>query len=204
MTQTRTIPVKNGSLTYLSGFLSTAEANDLFKKLENDYFYNDELKSRQSTAFTPLHYPKVMFMTEDLFSKNMFPVEQWGYTAAHFDELEVVRRNVIDTTDTVLEICSSLYYPDGTYNIEYHTDLRAFGSVEIIASVSLGAERLFKVKEIESGEETDILLENGSLLVMGDHFQNFYEHALPKDPDCNEPRINLTFRSFGELRSTSY
>ena len=38
-------------------------------------------------------------------------------------------------------------------------------------------------------------LEDGMLLVMGGALQACYRHGVPRDPRCDAPRINLTFRT---------
>mgnify|MGYP000910278317 CR=1 FL=1 len=56
-------------------------------------------------------------------------------------------------------------------------------------------------KIIQSSEEedyiklVDILLENGSLLVMKDTTQTYWMHRLPPTKIIHGPRINLTFRT---------
>ena len=66
----------------------------------------------------------------------------------------------------------------------------------IIASVSFGATRTFQLKHKLSGEKIDLKLENGSLLVMDMHSQQYWLHQLKKEQKIKESRINLTFRQF--------
>lgn len=74
-----------------------------------------------------------------------------------------------------------------------------------IASLTLGAERIFRVKKIRSDENPstfDIALPHNSLLIMLAPFQEEYKHEIPKcKPSGIKPhrlagalRINLTFR----------
>ncbi|MCH2490888.1 MAG: alpha-ketoglutarate-dependent dioxygenase AlkB [Flavobacteriales bacterium] len=67
----------------------------------------------------------------------------------------------------------------------------------MIASVSLGQERLFNLREKATQKEHELLLHQGSLLNMGEGCQELYEHALPLNPEYKQPQINLTFRKFG-------
>jgi alkylated DNA repair dioxygenase AlkB len=64
-----------------------------------------------------------------------------------------------------------------------------------IASVSFGAERIFRFKHRTTGEQVEVLLEHGSLLLMEGETQSHWVHALPKSRRIHAPRINLTFRS---------
>jgi alkylated DNA repair dioxygenase AlkB len=76
---------------------------------------------------------------------------------------------------------------------------RELGVNPAIASVSLGATRVFQIREYESKKsKINILLENGSLLIMKGKTQEYWEHALPKSKTVNEGRINLTFRTIYE------
>ena len=65
----------------------------------------------------------------------------------------------------------------------------------VIASISLGAERKFSFKHKKNKEKIDLILGNGSLLVMKEQIQNHWMHQLPKSKKVREPRINLTFRT---------
>jgi alkylated DNA repair dioxygenase AlkB len=64
----------------------------------------------------------------------------------------------------------------------------------VIASVSLGAERLFRLKRKDGSVAFAERLPPGSLLIMAGMTQKNFKHEVPKEPGINQPRINLTFR----------
>jgi alkylated DNA repair dioxygenase AlkB len=64
----------------------------------------------------------------------------------------------------------------------------------VIASVSLGAERLFRLKRRGGGVVFARPLLHGSLLIMAGDTQKNFRHEVPKEPAVTQPRINLTFR----------
>jgi alkylated DNA repair dioxygenase AlkB len=64
----------------------------------------------------------------------------------------------------------------------------------VIASVSLGAERLFRLKRNGGGIAFSERLCRGSLLIMAGRTQENFKHELPKEPSITQSRINLTFR----------
>jgi alkylated DNA repair dioxygenase AlkB len=68
------------------------------------------------------------------------------------------------------------------------------GNNPYIASLSLGAARLFKFRHLKTKDTIDVVLANGSLLLMGGELQYHWRHSLPKTTKVSEPRINLTFR----------
>ena len=93
--------------------------------------------------------------------------------------------------------CLMNLYHDGSEGMGWHSDdEKTLGRNPVIASVSFGAERVFKLKHRESKEIVSVLLENGSLLVMKGATQHHWIHAMPKTKKITTPRINLTFRLF--------
>ena len=87
-------------------------------------------------------------------------------------------------------------YRDGKDSNGWHADNeKELGKNPIIASVSLGAERIFQLKHISLKEaQLKINLEHGSLLIMKGETQHFWKHQIPKTSKIVGPRINLTFR----------
>jgi alkylated DNA repair dioxygenase AlkB len=77
----------------------------------------------------------------------------------------------------------------------WHADQEpSLGRNPYIASLSLGAERRFKIRHNKSSESVDILLSSGSLLLMGGALQHHWRHCVPKTQKPVDARINLTFR----------
>jgi alkylated DNA repair dioxygenase AlkB len=64
----------------------------------------------------------------------------------------------------------------------------------VIASVSLGAERLFRLKRRDGTVVFLERLRHGSLLMMAGDTQKNFRHEVPREPGVTQPRINLTFR----------
>lgn len=87
-------------------------------------------------------------------------------------------------------------YRSGADSVSWHRDAEAgLGPDPIIASVSLGAVRRFKLRHRrDRGLTVDLDLPAGSCLVMGRGSQLHWLHALPKTAKPVGPRLNLTFR----------
>ena len=84
-------------------------------------------------------------------------------------------------------------YRNGNDSVGLHADAEPeMGPV--IASVSLGSERLFRLKAQNGGVAFAERLPHGSLLIMAGQTQKNFKHEVPKEPDVVRPRINLTFR----------
>ncbi|WP_394777736.1 alpha-ketoglutarate-dependent dioxygenase AlkB family protein [Undibacterium sp.] len=88
-------------------------------------------------------------------------------------------------------------YRDENDSVGWHSDNEAeLGSQPVIASLSFGQTRTFKMKHKNRPElkTTSIQLTDGSLLLMAGATQRFWQHAVDKEKKHMEPRINLTFR----------
>lgn len=87
-------------------------------------------------------------------------------------------------------------YRDGRDSMGWHSDdENELGPNPTIASVSIGAERLFHLRHKTNKEKKlRIMLTNGSLLLMSGNMQHHWQHAIPKLTRNIEPRLNLTFR----------
>ena len=87
-------------------------------------------------------------------------------------------------------------YRDGRDSNGWHSDdEKELGEQPLIASVSLGTMRRFKLQHKENKElKHAINLEHGSLLVMAGKTQHCWKHQIPKTAKAVGPRINLTFR----------
>ena len=108
-----------------------------------------------------------------------------------------LKKSIEKHTGIKFETCVCIFYPNGNSGVDFHSDYIAFGDTTIIPSLSIGEERIFLLREKETGKVNELKLENGSLLVMGEYCQERYEHALPLNSDYKKPRINLTFRKYG-------
>lgn len=187
----------NCEVTYYPAFSSKEEAGLLLEELIEDYQIQDKNRTCLNGEDMVLSHSKLMFVDQELYDKKVFPSKIWGATAVWSDQLKVIKERVEALVGTIFQTCVCIYYPDGKTGVDFHSDLMAFGDTSIIPSMSIGEERTFVLRSKEDGQVHDILLENGSLIIMGENCQERYEHSLPIDPKYKNPRINLTFRKYG-------
>jgi alkylated DNA repair dioxygenase AlkB len=91
-------------------------------------------------------------------------------------------------------------YRNGKDSMGWHADdEKELGPQPVIAALSLGAGRKFKMQSRDGIEKRDFQLESGSLFVMQHHCQTRYRHAVPKTAKNVGLRINLTFRLIRNL-----
>ena len=91
------------------------------------------------------------------------------------------------------------YYRDGSDSVDWHADDEAeLGFEPLVASLSLGAERVFQLRHNLTKERLDIALPHGSLLLMGAGIQTYWQHRIAKTKKVDKPRVNFTFRYMAE------
>lgn len=182
---------------YHADFVSKTEAAAIFRWIcgncdgldSNEILLADGSIHRLDTG-------KIMFVDSELTDFSLFP-EPHGRRIEWPSLVAALRDRIEDFTGREFSVCVCIFYRDGGVGVDFHSDFRAFGPVSFIPSISLGAEREFLLRRRDDHfEERRLRLANGSMVIMGEGCQERYEHSLPLDPDCREPRINLTFRSF--------
>lgn len=88
-------------------------------------------------------------------------------------------------------------YRNGADGVSWHRDNeKELGDEPVIASLSFGEARRFQFRHISKKAlgKHELLLTDGSLLVMTGPTQKFWEHQVPKSSRPMGERINLTFR----------
>lgn len=86
-------------------------------------------------------------------------------------------------------------YRNGEDYVSMHKDDEPlFDNNQPIASVSLGTPRAFAIGTSRTRVDHTMDLEDKSLLLMLPGFQDRYWHSVPRQPDVQHARVNLTFR----------
>jgi alkylated DNA repair dioxygenase AlkB len=110
-------------------------------------------------------------------------------------ELAELRKLAETLTGSRYNSCLLNLYHHGGEGMGWHSDNeKSIAPESAIASLSLGAERVFKLRHKATKETVSIPLPHGSLLVMEGATQVHWAHSVPKSARIAAPRINLTFR----------
>lgn len=113
------------------------------------------------------------------------------------DTVIVIKQRVETLTGLTFNSVLLNLYRNGSDSVAWHADDEPeLGLHPRIASVSLGAERIFelKCKTDSSIPKSKMQLPHGSVLLMSKELQQHWLHQLPKVKGLDNPRINLTFR----------
>lgn len=114
--------------------------------------------------------------------------------------LAELRRQVQAATGAAFNSVLLNLYRTGQDSMGWHADDEPeLGPAPVIASVSLGATRQFRLRPRPAGAAAGtpargVALPGGSLLLMRPPTQQHWQHALPKTTRPTGPRLNLTFR----------
>ncbi|MGJ8745184.1 alpha-ketoglutarate-dependent dioxygenase AlkB family protein [Polaribacter sp.] len=182
----------DGVTNYHGIILSKAQTSFYYQQLLNNILWkNDEAIIFGKKIITKR---KVAWYGESEFSYTYSKVTKTAtiFTKELLELKEIVEKESGETYNS----CLLNLYHSGAEGMAYHSDgekmLKKDGA---IASLSLGATRKFSFKHKENNQRIDVVLENGSLLVMKKGTQTNWLHRLPPTKKVNSPRINLTFRS---------
>jgi len=182
----------DAEIIYFPDFLSKEEADSLFQELlENIPWQQDEItvygKKHLQPRLTALYGNKGKPYS---YSNITMQPHYWTLT---LQKIKSLIENISETNFTTVLLN---YYRDGSDSNGWHADNeKELGTNPVIASLSLGAERNFQLKHnSDLTQKKNIILENGSLLLMKGTTQHFWKHQVPKTVKPVGPRINLTFR----------
>jgi len=192
-----TISIPGAEIHYEKNFLAAAEATRLFNVLEAKCAWERRKTSFQSRVPRDEAYygdPG----TNYTYSRREYQPRAW------IPELLSLKARVDEATPASayanLGLSKLPYnavlcnlYRNGNDSVGWHADAEPeMGPV--IASVCLGAERLFRFKGLNGALVFAERLPHGSLFIMAGQTQKNFKHEVPKEPRVIQPRINLTFR----------
>jgi len=113
-------------------------------------------------------------------------------------ELLEIKKEIEKVSKTVFNSVLINYYRNGNDRVAWHSDdEKELGKNPVIGSISLGAERNFKLRHKDykiNSLRNNIILKHGSFLLMKGPTQHNWMHEIPRTAKPIGPRINLTFR----------
>ena len=187
------IQISQGTLQLEPDFMTVKEADSLFQSLQQQL---DWQQAEIRMFGRMVRIPRLQCFQGDpgisyRYSGLSLQTEPW-HPLIHALK-QRVESIVHHTFNTVL----INYYRDGKDSMGWHSDDEPeLGSNPVIASLSLGATRCFKMKHKTKTDLQPISLNlpSGSLLVMSGSTQTHWLHQITKTKKSVGRRINLTFR----------
>lgn len=182
----------DSSIVYYPEFFNRTESNHYFKTLlERISWQQDDITIFGKTYKQP--------RLTALYANNKEPYSYSNITMTPHEftkELLDIKSKVETVINTDFTTCLLNKYRNGQDSNGWHADNeKELGINPIIASISFGAERLFKLKHRQDKSlKKDLILQHGSLLIMKGETQHHWLHQIPKTKKVVGKRINLTFR----------
>lgn len=185
------ILISDGAYRFVPNFYAKSVADHYFQVLLSEIAWKQEHMMMYGRT---INFPRLTAWYGD----NDKPYSFSGITLTPLpwtDALLVIRKDLERLSDKQFNSVLLNRYRDGNDSISWHTDAEPeLGKNPVIASVNFGAERVFQLRHIKTGERLDIPLSHGSVLIMEDQLQHFWQHQVPKTKKPLTERINLTFR----------
>ena len=190
--ETLKIKLSNAEIDYTPAFFNLEESRELFEAIyhqtnwiEDDIkVYGKLYKQPRLTAFYANNEKAYGYSNVSMSPQPFTPV------------LNAIKLKIEKATEMTFSSCLLNLYRDGQDSNGWHADdEKELGENPVIASLSLGADRLFhlKHKNIKTLKHK-LTLQNGSLLLMKGETQHHWLHQIPKTKKLIDKRINLTFR----------
>ena len=180
----------DGELYLIKQFYRSPEPDQLFATLETGLAWQEEAIFIYGKW---VKVPRLMCWYGD-------PGAYYQYSGVNHQprpwtkELQSVRAKIEQQCQCTFNSVLANLYRDGRDSMGCHADdEKELGPNPVIASLSLGDERLFKLHHKKRKQTLDITLGHGDLLVMAGTLQHHWVHSVPKTKKIKTPRINLTF-----------
>ena len=186
------IPLRDAEIWFYPDFFNAEDAAFYFDTFKNQVRWQQE----EIKVFGKKHLQPRLTA---LFGNN---AKEYSYSNIKMSpqpfspNLLEIKKKVEATAATEFTTCLMNYYRSGRDSISWHADdEKELGKNPAIASISLGATRIFHLKhKILTNLRYKIALPSGSLLLMKGPTQHFWLHQIPKTSKSTGERINLTFR----------
>ncbi|MAZ72970.1 MAG: alpha-ketoglutarate-dependent dioxygenase AlkB [Flavobacteriaceae bacterium] len=187
------IHLPNADISYIPDFLSVREAEHYFTIFQQETKWQQDTitvfgKTYKQPRLTALYGAKNKSYTYSNITMHPSP-----FTPALLE----IKNKIEEVHQTIFNVVLLNLYRDGSDSNGWHSDdEKELGKNPVIASLSLGATRIFQLRnKTNKTLRHNIALPNGSLILMKGSTQHFWQHQIPKTRKKISPRINLTFRN---------
>ena len=181
----------DGIVLYVGKIIEQQQAADYFEQLFQAITWKHDEALIYGKRITTKR--KVAWYADHAFSYTYSKTTK--YALPWTPELLTLKMLVESLTGEVFNSCLLNLYHDGNEGMTWHSDAeRELKKHGAIASLSFGAQRKFAFKHKETKEKIELVLEDGSLLLMKGVTQDYWLHCLAPSKRITTPRINLTFR----------
>lgn len=191
-TQSIALELPDADINYYPHFINYNESNTIYENLLKETFW----KQDEITVYGKKHLqPRLTALygeDQKAYSYSNIKMVPNAWTPL----LQNLKSKVENICGVSFNVVLLNYYRNEKDGNGWHADNeKELGKNPTIASLSFGASRVFQLKHNEDKTlKRNLILENGSLLIMKGTTQEFWKHQIPKSLKLTGSRINLTFR----------
>ncbi|ETO15384.1 alkylated DNA repair protein [Reticulomyxa filosa] len=189
----------NSTVLWCQHFLTNKQSELLFKELLGTMTFE---QSEVNGTYGKYKIPRLQaWMADDGIDNKKASLFQSQPSKKWSNRMLYVKERIEQKLGVKFNYVLINYYRDGRDHISWHSDREAIERKKnTIGSVSLGSPRKFLLRHLDHLNKPhlkpmEFTLTNGSLIVMKDDTQKYWQHSIPKMNSCKTGRINLTFRS---------
>ena len=183
---------KEGEVYFYPNYFKKQESDGLFKELiEKVIWQQDQIKFFGKM----IDIPRLTAWYGDNdkpYTYSGIPMQPHPWTPYLLEIKSKIEKEALVNFSSVL----LNRYRDGKDGVAWHCDdERELGINPVIGSVSFGATRTFKLRNLSDKSLVEkVELSHGSFILMKGETQHKWEHEIPKTSKPLSERINLTFR----------
>lgn len=182
---------QDGLLDYWPHFLSPEQAQELYLKLLQDTDWQSEVYQVYGKSVEAPRRVAWYGDSDATYTYSGITHQPLAWTPT----LLQIKKQLEQTCHYHFNSVLLNLYRDGQDSMGWHADKEPeLGPNPVIASLTLGQARLFKLRHNKSKQVLDVTPESGALLLMHGTLQHYWQHSVPKSKKPMQPRINLTFR----------
>ncbi|XP_034971923.2 alpha-ketoglutarate-dependent dioxygenase alkB homolog 3 isoform X1 [Zootoca vivipara] len=184
----------------IPGFIDLNEADWMFEQLLQEIPWRQRTHIRQDLSYDE---PRLTAWYGELpYTYSRLTMKA---NADWHPLLSMLKDRIEDFTKHSFNSLLCNLYRNEKDSVDWHSDDEPeLGRNPVIASLSLGATRVFEMRKKPLPEENNdytyvqrvhIPLDHGTLLMMEGAAQEDWQHRVPKEYHSREARVNLTFRT---------
>ena len=181
----------DGELLYVESFLDSRYADECFEQLLHQLQWHQESYTIYGKTVLA---PRLVAWYGDKQARYRYSGIDHEPLPWHLLLLQL-RNRISGFCDKPFNSVLANLYRSGQDSMGWHADKEPeLGRNPVLASLSLGETRLFKLKHTKTKQVVDVELPNGCLLIMAGALQHHWRHSVPKTSRKISARINLTYR----------
>src|SRR5690606_13456043 len=185
------ISIPNGELLYVRHFLDTSQSDRYLNLLLKSVDWKQESMHLNGKT---LQFPRLTTWYGDPNTSYAFSgitLQPTAFTPALLE----IKRHVETLAGVKSNSVLLNRYRNGNDSISWHADdEKELGRNPVIASLNVGATRVFQLRHNDTKEKIAQELSNGSLLITRGELQHLWKHQTTKSEQAVCERLNLTFR----------